>query len=176
MKGLRARLARVPKFGRVVVGLVIGSVALVTALAYWQNRLGYRGIAVVCGVGLAALVGVVALPERAWTRVAGVDTLAGDLGVLHAEGARLLAALPWIPDPPTASEAKLKAWTDEADDWDVRVQTRLAGTRWLGTYLSPVVSFKTVTVGFGVASNYRNTLEDRLERLAQILTAIGGQK
>jgi hypothetical protein len=80
MSRLRFRLARIPKFGRMVIGVVIGSVALVTALAYWQNRLGYLGIGVIGGITLASLVAVIALPQRAWARIAGVGASSGTQG------------------------------------------------------------------------------------------------
>jgi hypothetical protein len=170
MDWMRSRLARIPKFGRVVIGLVIGSVALVTATSYWQNRLGYRGIGVIGVAGLIALVGVVVLPDRAWARVTGIDTLAVELGQLHAEGALLRSRLPWEPD---ASHVRFPAWAAEIDAWDARVQARLQDTQWLGTYLSPLGRITTTTAGSLTASQYRNGTDDRLERLAQIIAALG---
>jgi hypothetical protein len=46
VKGLRSRPGRVRGFGRGVAGLLLMSVALVTAVAYWASRLGYLVIAI----------------------------------------------------------------------------------------------------------------------------------
>lgn len=156
-----------------IYGLVIGSVALVTALAYWQNRLGYVGLGVIGGVVFVTLASAIVLPERAWARLVGADLLASDLGNLHSEGAQLRHELPWLPDP---VPAEFDNWAARTDEWDDRVQERLAGSPWLGTFLSPVVGFRTATGGYETASRYRNVLDDRLERLGQIIAAVGGRR
>lgn len=69
MRGLRARLSRVRGFAALVVALVVGSVAFVTALAYWYERIGVLGIAVVGALALGVVVTVFALPESAWQRI-----------------------------------------------------------------------------------------------------------
>ena len=152
--------------------LIIGSVALVTAVAYWQDRLGYSAIAVLGGIGAATFLTLVALPNRAWNRLAGTDTLRAELGQLHAEGALLRARLPWVPDDAPEGFA---AWATEVDAWFERVQERLAGTPWLGTLLSPVVGFRTSTTDYSKASRYKNALDDKLERLSQIMASLGGR-
>jgi len=169
MRTVRGRLARVLRFGRVTAGLIVSSVALVTAVAYWETRLGYRGIVVVAAVALLALLGIVALPERAWGRITGVDTLTAELGAVHAEGAQLRANMPWVMN----TDPTLVPWTTAVYAWDDRVQALLADTHWLGTYLSPVSGFKTTTDSHETASAYRNALDDRLERLGQIIAAQG---
>lgn len=68
MPRFRSRIARIRRFARVIYGLVIGSVVLVTALSYWRDRLGPVGVAVVGGIVLATLACVVALSDRAWAR------------------------------------------------------------------------------------------------------------
>ena len=170
MVSLRSRFHRVRGFARVVVAALIGSVAIVTAIAYWQDRVGYLAVAILGGTALATLAGVVVLPERAWVRITGTDTLADDLGKLHAEGAILGAQLPWVPD---AEPEGFAVWAAETDAWFARVQARLADTNYLGTLLSPVGGFRTSTTGYDKASGYRNGLNDKLERLSQIIASIG---
>jgi len=172
MADLRSRLSRIKVFARLMIAVVIGSVTLVTAVAYWQSRLGYLAIALIGGVIVVTLLILVALPNSAWTRVAGIDTLADDLGRLHTEGALLRSSLPWVRD---ARPTGLDEWAAQADEWDARVTERLQGTRWLGTYLSPVGGFRTVADLYRGASGYRNRLDDKLERLAQIIRTIGGR-
>lgn len=172
MPKISSRLARIPRFGRRVIALVIGSVALVTAGAYWQTRLGYTGVGVVGGLVAAGLVAVIALPDRAWNRIAGIDTLQEDLGHLHAVGALLRDELPWVPD---ATPEGLDEWEERLREWDDRVQKRLLGSHWVGTYLSPLGRVGAVFQGYARASRYRDVLDERLERLAQIIRGIGGR-
>lgn len=170
MTWLRSRAARIRRFGRVVVALVLLSVSLATAVAYWSSLLGYPGLVVVAGLIVVALLAVMVMPESAWDRLTAVDTAADDLGRLHEEGVALRAELPWVRDEETE---QLDAYKERVEDWATRTHDQMAA-RWRGVFLSDVVGFRTSTGGYALASRYRNYLDDRLERLSQIMISIGG--
>jgi hypothetical protein len=155
----------------VLGGLVLGGLALVTAVAFWAHLLGAQGVVIAAGTCAALLGAMLLLPDGTWRRLAQINTLADDLGELHAEGAVLRSELPWVADDDPGQV--LAEWTSRCNFWDERVQKRLGGSRWLGTYLSPAPGAKITTDGYAVASRYRNALDDRLERLSQILRALG---
>ena len=169
---MRSRLNRVRQYIRGIIALTVGSVALLGALTIFIDKLGYWVVGILGGTAFVFLFAVLVTPERAWVRLMGSDTFAADLGVLHAEGALLRHELPWVPD---AAPEGFAEWAARTDDWFKRVQARLEGSQWLGTLLSPVTGFRTSVSGYGQASNYRNGLDDKLERLSQIIIAIGGR-
>jgi hypothetical protein len=106
-----SRVWRIRTFVRLVVGLVIGSVALVTAIALWQSRLGWRWILLLGAVTATVLVG------RAGSRSPGGE-----------------------------------------------------GPQWKGTFLSPSPTSHGSTLR---AQNMRHRTNEKLERLSQIMAAIG---
>ena len=132
----------------------------------------HRAVVVLVGAVLLGLLAVVALPERAWERVAGIDTLARDLGAFHMEGVQLRAEVPWEED---VAILHLPEWNERAKEWNRRVVTRLEGTPWLATYVSFASRERSEVVWYWEASRLRNELDERLERLGQIIAAIGGR-
>jgi hypothetical protein len=68
-----ARISRTARagvrFGGLVVGFVVGSVAFVTALAYWVERVGVVGLAVVGFLGFVGFVTAFPLPDSTWKRL-----------------------------------------------------------------------------------------------------------
>lgn len=156
-----------------VVTLILSSVALATAIAFWTDRLGYLGVGVVIGLIVAALLAVLVMPETAWTRLTGADTAMEELGRLHEEGVRLRAEFPMMGD-----QEELDAQVLRLDDWVKRVVSHLehSAPRWKGMFLSPVARTHAEIHGARLASGYRNDLDDRLERFSQILAAEGGRK
>ncbi len=169
---MRSRLKRVRRYLRGIIALTVGSVALLGALTVFKDKFGYWVLGILAGTSFVVLFAVFVIPERLWVRFTGTDTLASDIGVLHTEGALLRHELPWVPDHTPEGFAE---WAARTDDWFTRVQSRLEGSQWLGTLLSPVSAFRTATSGYETASRYRNGLDDKLERLSQIIIAIGGR-
>lgn len=155
-----------------VVGLVVLSVTLVTSLAFWWEKLGGWGLGVIGAAIIAGFLAVVFMPETAWQRVTGAY---GDveLGQLHEEGVALRSELPWTTE--RDGKEQLDAYQQRLEDWTTRVRDNL-DPRWRGTFLSDITGLKTTTSGYKRASHYRNSLDDRLERLSQIMTATGSKR
>jgi hypothetical protein len=90
-----------------VITLVVGSVTFVTALYFWLHRLGTLGIGVVGAVGFAVLVGIVALPDRAWERLTADPGTAAQVAIVTALLSRVKRErkqLPTDSDPMTDEE------------------------------------------------------------------------
>lgn len=119
MRGYRARLSRARGFAGFIVGFVVGSVAFVTALAYWVERVGAIGIAVVGCLGFLALLAVFVLPDTIWERLTtGPETQARNrvveaLSKRFAESEALRRR--FLTELPDAEEmlAEIIAWHDE---------------------------------------------------------------
>ena len=73
------------------LAVILGSVGLVTAVYYWTHRLGATGIGVVAGIGGAALLGFVLLPERLWLRLTADPAIAARKAAVQALSERLSA-------------------------------------------------------------------------------------
>jgi hypothetical protein len=69
VRGIRIRLLRARSFGAFIVAFVVGGVAFVTAIAYWVERIGVVGLAVIGALVLVLFVVGVALPEPVWERL-----------------------------------------------------------------------------------------------------------
>lgn len=172
MSWIRSRASRVRRFGRVVVGLVLGSVALASAVAFWANTLGYLGLGVLAALVLVAFIGILAVPESAWLKVAGVDTFAEELGRLHAEGAVLRNHMPVLPDSATAELDQLQA---AINVWAQRVVDILQAKapRWIGVFGSkPATGMRAVLSDHVRVSNMQHFMDDRLQRLSEIMVAL----
>lgn len=153
-----------------ILALVAGMTALAGVTALFADRYGFWGVAGVMAVLVIGLAVTVLLPEGAWGRLVGADSTADDLGVLHEEGVILRHGLPWLDD--VQGEEELKAYQGTVEDWATRVHDRLP-PRWRGVFLSNPPGTHFSTGGYAMASRIRNWLDDRLERLSQIMTTIG---
>ncbi len=176
MLWIRERIGRARRFGSVVVGLVLVSVSLSTALGYWLDKLGWWGTVVIGAAVLLGLLGAILMPETAWRRLTGESTFAEDLGRLHTEGVQLRQELPRGPD---SEPAPFDAWEVRAEDWRVRVIELLkqSGPRLEGVFNSPVVTgVRTAEMGYYRRSKLGHWIQERLERLSQIMSAVGGSR
>lgn len=173
MPWLRSRVVRVRGYERLILGFVATVTTLAGVATLFADRFGFVGIAVFALIFGGGVIGVLVMPEWLWLRLSGMDTTADDLGRLHEQGVELRGALPWVTD--VAGEAELEAYQTQIEAWATRVHGQLA-PRWRGVFLSDVTGFRTSTSGFKRASRMRNWLDDRLERLSQIMAAIGGAK
>jgi len=176
MAWITSRIGRARSFGGVVVAFVLLSVSLSTALSYWWGKLGVWGIGVTGGTILLALVTVILMPETAWRRLTTASTFVEELGRLHAEGVGLLRELPRVHDN---EREPLDAWEARAEPWRLRVESLLAesGPRWVGIFNSPVpTGMRTVEGGYHRATTLRWWIDERLDRLSQIMAAVGGRQ
>ena len=147
---------------------------LVGVATLFADRFGLYGVLVFTAILVGGFVGVLLLPETAWSRLTGPeDTFVSELGRLHAEGVRLRHELPNVPD---TDAAPLDEWEARAQDWRRRVVAHLE-PRWEGVFLSPIAPTAT---RFAQPRYRRRTdlglwIEERLERLSQIMAAVGGR-
>ena len=115
--GMHARLSRAHRFGKLVTGLVVGSVVFMTALAYWFERLGVIGLAVVGTLGFLTLLAVLALPESAWQRLTASPEAQKRVDAVEALTASLVESDAirdrWFEDVPPPVEEMER----EADEW-----------------------------------------------------------
>lgn len=155
-----------------IIALVVGITALVGVSALFAERYGAVGVACLAGILIVGLLVVLVLPDTAWNRLTGADTTADDLGVLHEEGVELRKALPWVKD--IGDKRELDAYQATIEEWATRVREQLP-RRWRGTFLSNTGRTRFSSVEHARASRLRNWMDDRLERLSQIIAAIGGK-
>jgi hypothetical protein len=175
MPWFESRVARVRSYGKLVVALAAGFATLVGVTALFADRLGLLGVVVFTAILVGGFVGVLLLPETAWTRLTGPeDTFVSDLGRLHAEGVRLRGELPFVPD--TDAEP-LDAWEIRFDDWRQRVVAHLQ-PRWDGVFLSPIAptGMRMGSAQYRRFIELRRGLDERLERLSQIMATVGGMR
>ena len=92
MEWIRSRARRVRDIGRGLVWLILGGVALVTALTFWIDLLGFGGVVVVGGMTVVFLLAALLLPERLWTRLTTPTQVRERAEALDVIGHRLAAA------------------------------------------------------------------------------------
>lgn len=120
MRGIRARLSRAHGFAGFIVGFVVGSVAFVTALVYWVERIGLIGLALVGALGFLAIVVLFALPEPMWQRLttspqsqARTEAI-GALTALLAESDAVRQRFFQEPSPAAQMKAEVAQWRTQA--------------------------------------------------------------
>jgi hypothetical protein len=150
-----------------VVATLLGVATLAT------DRFGLLGLAVFVAVLVGGFAGVSFLSDSSWRRLTGENTAPHEIGQLHREGVALRKRLPWLPD--LGNEDELAAYKADVEDWATRTNDALP-ERWKGVFMSHAGSFQTRMIGYYEASICRNWLDHRLERLSQIMVAIGGTK
>ena len=132
---LRARALRIRQFGRLVVGLIVTSVALATAVAFWWSKLGLVAFAILAAIVVAVLLLVVTLPQDQWARLAGVDQRAEVLAA-RLNGATFMRHEFFANKPPAATmTTEFVAWYEET-----RVAATSLGARYAADLQAAVLS------------------------------------
>lgn len=172
MSLLRSRAKRAKSYWRLILAVVAGATTLVGVGALSADRYGGRGVIALSALIVAGFLASLLLPDGAWSYLTGEDRTPDDLGELHEEGVSLRRELPWVTDEEAGDE--LGTYKARVEDWATRVLDRLP-PRWRGTFLTAPTGMRTSTTGYVEASRIRNWFDDRLERLSQIMSSIGGR-
>jgi hypothetical protein len=157
----------------VVTWLVLGSVTLVTAVAFWANLLGYLGVVVVAGLLVIGLLVAIALPEPIWVRLTGGTPLADELGAFQVRGLELVKLHPRVDDKEENAEA-VDAWKKDVEAWAAEVYELLDehAPRWKGVFLTAPGHIHFSGAPYAKWNAVDNWRRDRLEQLSKIIAAL----